>query len=38
MSGVLEGGMGFVWAAYGITWGGLLAYGISLVVRFRSLP
>ena len=38
MTGVIEGGMTFVWAAYGITWGGLLAYGISLVVRTRRLP
>ena len=38
MTGVIEGGMAFVWAAYGITWGGLLAYGISLVVRTRRLP
>ena len=37
MIGVIEGGMAFVWAAYGITWGGLLVYGISLVVRYRSL-
>ncbi len=38
MSGVIQGGMGFVWAAYGITWGGLLVYGISLVIRTRRLP
>jgi heme exporter protein D len=36
--GVIEGGMSFVWAAYGITWAGLVAYGISLVIRYRSLP
>jgi heme exporter protein D len=38
MMGVIEGGMSFVWAAYGITWAGLVAYGISLVIRYRSLP
>jgi hypothetical protein len=28
--GVIEGGWGFVWAAYVVTWAGLALYGIYL--------
>ncbi|MFK7926969.1 MAG: hypothetical protein AB8H79_02180 [Myxococcota bacterium] len=31
--GRLEGGWGYIWAAYGITWFGLLAYTVYVVVR-----
>jgi heme exporter protein D len=34
--GVIEGGWGFVWAAYGISTAWLALYGISLVLRLRS--
>jgi hypothetical protein len=36
MTGVITGGWGFVWAAYAITGGVLLIYGISLVTRLRK--
>lgn len=36
MSGELQGGWAFVWAAYGIVWFGLVAYGASLVRRRRA--
>ena len=36
MDGVIEGGWGYVWAAYGISWGVLLVYGVSLVLRLRG--
>ena len=36
MEGVIEGGWGFVWLAYGVTWLGLVAYGLSLVKRSRD--
>ena len=35
MSGVLSGGWGFVWAAYGITGAVLIGYTLSLLVRLR---
>ena len=35
-SGVIEGGWGFVWAAYGLTWATMVAYTISLFARARS--
>ena len=34
--GVIEGGWGFVWAAYGISAAVLLGYGASVVLRLRS--
>ena len=30
MTGRIEGGWEFVWLVYGITWAGLIGYGISL--------
>jgi heme exporter protein D len=37
MSGVIEGGWEFVWAAYGITAAVFVLYGISLAVRLRAI-
>jgi hypothetical protein len=34
MNGELQGGWGFVWAAYIVVWGGLAVYGLSLVRRY----
>ena len=34
--GVLEGGWGYIWSAYGITWTGLLLYTAYVIIR-RSL-
>lgn len=31
--GVLEGGWGYIWAAYGITWAFLAGYAIYVTVR-----
>jgi hypothetical protein len=36
MTGVIQGGWPFVVAAYTVTAIGLLAYGISLIVRLRE--
>ena len=36
MSGYLSGGWNFVWAAYGLTFILLGAYGASLIARLRS--
>ncbi len=36
MIGELQGGWGYVWAAYIVVWGGLLLYGGSLVRRRLS--
>jgi heme exporter protein D len=33
--GVIYGGWGFVWAAYGLSASVLLIYGISVVMRYR---
>lgn len=33
--GVLDGGWGYVWGAYGVTWAFLAAYGLSLMLRMR---
>ena len=30
MDGVIRGGWEFVWAAYGVVWGGLVFYGVRL--------
>ncbi|MGH9459376.1 MAG: heme exporter protein CcmD [Thermoanaerobaculia bacterium] len=37
MSGVIEGGWGFVWAAYGATALVLGIYTVSLLVRYGRL-
>ena len=34
---MIEGGWSYVWAAYLVTWLGLLAYAASLLVRSREL-
>ena len=36
MSGVVTGGWGFVIAAYAITGGALLIYGVILITRLRE--
>jgi hypothetical protein len=36
MSGILEGGWGFVIAAYAIVWVSLTAYGVSLARKYFS--
>jgi hypothetical protein len=36
MTGMIQGGMEFVWAVYGITWFALVAYGFSLHKRSVS--
>jgi hypothetical protein len=33
---MIENGMGFVWAAYGITWFGLAFYSLSLLIRYKE--
>lgn len=35
-AGRIEGGWGFVWTAYGLTWTALLLYGLSLWLRRPS--
>ena len=35
-SGVITGGWGFVWAAYGLTGTVLLIYGVTLITRLRG--
>ena len=37
LSGKIEGGMGYVYACYGITWGTFLLYTVSLVLRQKNL-
>jgi hypothetical protein len=32
-SGRIQGGWGYVWVSYGITWGALALYALSLWVR-----
>ena len=36
MTGIVEGGWEFVWAAYALTGTALLVYGVSLIVRLRQ--
>lgn len=36
IGGSISGGWGFVWAVYGISWGVLLGYGLSLLLRSRT--
>lgn len=38
MDGMIDGGWGFVWAAYGITWAVLLGYLVTLVLPGRLSP
>ena len=38
MSGMIQGGWEFVYAAYGITGGALALYALSLFVRLRRSP
>ena len=33
---MIRGGMEFVWAAYGITWVGLVGYGLSIFRRLKD--
>jgi hypothetical protein len=35
-SGVITGGWGYVWTAYGIFWVGLALYALSLIIRTRA--
>lgn len=34
--GIVTGGWGFVWAAYGITLAAFIIYSISIFVRYRQ--
>jgi hypothetical protein len=34
--GRIQGGWGFVWTAYGLTWGAFTLYGVSLWARRRT--
>ena len=36
MTGVIEGGWGFVWAAYSVTAVILLGYAVSVLLRLRA--
>lgn len=36
MTGLVQGGWGYVYGAYGITWAAWVLYGIFLVVRSRK--
>jgi hypothetical protein len=36
--GVIQGGWGYVIAAYGISWAALAAYAVSLYVRAKRAP
>jgi hypothetical protein len=36
-SGMISGGWGYVWTAYGIFWAGLALYTLSLFLRSRTL-
>jgi hypothetical protein len=35
-SGRIRGGWGYVWSAYGIAWGGISLYALSLWLRRRN--
>ena len=37
MTGIIEGGWGYIWCAYGISWAALVAYSLSLFLRIRRL-
>ena len=34
--GIVTGGWGFVWAAYGVTAAALFLYGVTLITRLRE--
>lgn len=34
--GRIQGGWGYVWTAYGIAWGGMSLYAVSLWLRIRK--
>ena len=36
MTGIVQGGWEFVWAAYGLTAAVFVGYGISLIARLRE--
>ncbi len=36
MDGIIEGGWGYVWAVYGLTWTVLTLYGASIYLRGRA--
>ena len=36
MNGMIEGGWGYVWAVYLVTWASLGLYGLSLILRSRT--
>ncbi len=33
--GRIQGGWGYVWSAYGIAWGGMALYGLTLWLRHK---
>ena len=35
-SGRIQGGWGYVWTCYGVTWGALVLYSLSLWRRVRA--
>lgn len=37
-TGYIQGGWGFVWASYGITWAFLVGYTVSLWLRGHDRP
>lgn len=37
LSGKIEGGWGYVYACYGITWGTFILYAASLFLRQKNL-
>jgi len=36
MTGMVQGGWGYVYGAYAITWGAWVLYGVSLYLRSRE--
>ena len=36
MTGMIEGGWGYVWTVYGVSWAVLALYGVSLYLRGRT--
>ena len=38
VTGMIVGGWGYVWAAYGITWLTLVSYTIRLLIGVRNRP
>ena len=35
-SGRIQGGWGYVWASYGLTWGGVVLYALTLWLRRKA--